>query len=348
MNQQQSILEGYYYSISLYEDNAAKFHEGKYNEMSQVNWDYVKEFQNQADAEIQIQNKKVEDAITAYDSLEAASKKAGSNITQQQLDDAKKQIQNEKDKLQEILRTTKNELDKNGKTWLENSSTVLSKLTNEKVEWKKTADGQVQMYIDGVEQGKPMAEKAAEDITMGVLSEFDQKAEAEGAGKNVITGFTNGEGNMSLQNTAFRVAASFGSSIISRIKASLGEHSPSRFTKQFGKWLIQGLGIGMESEEDNILSQATDFGEGVINALNGSLGDGVSFNALDGIKASIPSALGLSTSFADTSDTARASELEQISLINSFKEALSQMKIEMDDQEMGSFVDKTVTRLVYN
>jgi hypothetical protein len=35
------------------------------------------------------------------------------------------------------------------------------------------------------------------------------------------------------------------------------------------------------------------------------------------------------------------------SMVSAFKEALYQVKIEMDDEEMGRFVDKTVTRLVY-
>lgn len=35
-------------------------------------------------------------------------------------------------------------------------------------------------------------------------------------------------------------------------------------------------------------------------------------------------------------------------MVEAFKEALSQVKIEMDDEEMGHFVDKTVTKLVYN
>lgn len=36
------------------------------------------------------------------------------------------------------------------------------------------------------------------------------------------------------------------------------------------------------------------------------------------------------------------------SMVEAFKDALSQVKIEMDDEEMGHFVDKTVTKLVYN
>ena len=36
-----------------------------------------------------------------------------------------------------------------------------------------------------------------------------------------------------------------------------------------------------------------------------------------------------------------------LSMVEAFKEALYQVKIEMDDEEMGRFVDKTVTKLVY-
>lgn len=37
-----------------------------------------------------------------------------------------------------------------------------------------------------------------------------------------------------------------------------------------------------------------------------------------------------------------------INMVEAFKDALSQVKIEMDDEEMGHFVDKTVTKLIYN
>lgn len=35
-------------------------------------------------------------------------------------------------------------------------------------------------------------------------------------------------------------------------------------------------------------------------------------------------------------------------MVNAFKEALTEMKIEMDSDEMGKFVDKTVTNLIYD
>lgn len=43
-----------------------------------------------------------------------------------------------------------------------------------------------------------------------------------------------------------------------------------------------------------------------------------------------------------------SNDLSFDSMVGAFKQALSEMKVEMDDEEMGKFVDKTVTRLVYN
>ncbi len=39
---------------------------------------------------------------------------------------------------------------------------------------------------------------------------------------------------------------------------------------------------------------------------------------------------------------------DYVKMVDAFKDALSQMKVELDDDEVGRFIDKTVTRLVYN
>lgn len=44
----------------------------------------------------------------------------------------------------------------------------------------------------------------------------------------------------------------------------------------------------------------------------------------------------------------RAETTDYGNLVSAFKEALMQVKIELDDEEMGSFVDKTISRLVYS
>lgn len=347
-DEQANLLKGYAFTVQTYEENMANFHAGQYDKMQNVTWDYVEQFQSAADMQAAIYDDQIKTIESALDYNKKQYEKTGQEIYNTEAKRLENQLANTKEKLAAYNTTTVNELKDNGKAWLENATTVLSKLSDKDIEFKDVGEGMVQMFVDGVEEGEPMAKEQAEAVTQSVLGELDAQVEAEGYGKNVVTGFTRGEGNLSLQNAAFRVARTFCGSIINTFKSALGIGSPSKITKSYGKWLLKGLGLGMEDEEDAILKQAEEFGDNVIDALNGSLSDGVSFNALDGIKASLPSNLGIKTSLTGTSDMARASELEQISLVNSFKEALSQMKIEMDDREMATFVDKTVTRLVYN
>lgn len=346
-NAQTELLKGYAYTVQTYEGNMAAFHEGKYNEMTAATWDYVSQFQSAGDAQKAALVDQISTLEAALKYNQDMYKKTGDEIYNTEAKRLENQLNNAKENLKQYNATTENELKNNGKAWLENAATTLSKLSDKNVEFRKTADGMVQMYVDGVASGKPLAESKAEEITRGVLKEFDQKAAAEGAGKDVITGFTNGEGNFSLQNTAFRTARSFGSSILDNLKKTLGIGSPSRFTKQYGQWLLQGLGIGIEKEENAVIDQVEGFGENVLEALNGALEEGVSTNALQALQSAIPTEFNANIG-ANTSRMAEAAQSADKSLVGYFKQALSEMKIEMDSYEMGNFVDKTVTKLVYN
>lgn len=57
--------------------------------------------------------------------------------------------------------------------------------------------------------------------------------------------------------------------------------------------------------------------------------------------------LNVSAQLAGSTGTGAAARSDERSLISAFKAALSQMKVEMNDREMGRFVDKTVTEALY-
>lgn len=347
---QLGLVDQYAYDIGTYEQNMALAHEGRYDEMTTATWDYVKDLQSAGDQQKAIIEEDIKTTDTQIKRLEKLWGDSGNEIYKTQLEAAKKQQQANYDKLKAYNSTTENELKNNGKTWLENSATVLSKLSDKKVEFKKTGEDEVQMFVDGVAQGKPMATKEAESITKDTLKKFDKKAEAEGAGKNVITGFTNGEGNLSLQNTAFATARNFASNILSTLKKKLGIASPSKETESMGKFLLQGLGLGVEKKEDSVLRQMQNFGGAVIDAMNEGLSAGVDTSAISQLQNAIPDEISanLSAATANSSTAVAQAESEYKSMVSAFKDALGQMKIEMDDQEMGSFIDKTVTRRIFS
>jgi hypothetical protein len=97
------------------------------------------------------------------------------------------------------------------------------------------------------------------------------------------------------------------------MKKALGIQSPSKvFRDEVGYNLARGIGVGFEDEMKHVAAQ---------------------------MQKSLP------TSF-DTS-VQIGSRSTNIDMVAAFKEALYQVKIEMDGDEMGRFVDKTVSRLIF-
>ena len=83
---------------------------------------------------------------------------------------------------------------------------------------------------------------------------------------------------------------------------------------EVGVFLAQGIGVGFSDEMKSVSKDMAD---------------------------SIPTSFDVNASVNGSSVNPQASMVEQ------FKQALSEMKIELDDEVAGKFVDRTVTRLIY-
>ena len=103
--------------------------------------------------------------------------------------------------------------------------------------------------------------------------------------------------------------------VTSFIKNLFGIHSPSTlFRDEIGENLALGIGEGFEDEMGDVSKMMAD---------------------------SIPTAF-------DVSPTIKTSGQSQMyNMVEAFKEALSEMKIELDDENMGKFVENTVSRAIY-
>lgn len=141
-----------------------------------------------------------------------------------------------------------------------------------------------------------------------------------GIGRQIVQGIWSG-----ISGAAGWLASqvrSFASGILDGMKNALGIHSPSRvFRDQVGKYIAQGIGVGFESEMKSVSADMQD---------------------------AIPTSFDLGTAQVDTGTHGTAIQSGYYNVVEAFKEALSEMKIEMNDEEMGRFVDRTVTNLVYS
>lgn len=134
-------------------------------------------------------------------------------------------------------------------------------------------------------------------------------------GVDMVKGIANG-----IRNAIHHVTSAV-SDVANKIKSFLHFSRPDEGPlAEYESWMpdmVQGLSDSLRKASPELISQTEALASGMSDAFNAngsvSISGGRSYD----------------------------------SMVEAFKDALSQVKIEMDDEEMGHFVDKTVTKLIY-
>lgn len=348
LGKQEELYSMYAYNIGQFEDNMAKYSQGKYDEMTNIVWEHAKEFQSAEEAQRAELETSIANAETQLNLLNKIYKDTGDERIKDQAVNAEKTLNNLRSQMGQYNSTTETNLKTNLQIWDSNLDATVSQITGANVEFRDAGGGNVQMFINGVASGKPKSKSEMKSIVEQTIGEVNkQRGSADAAGQNLISGVNSGISNRNQQSGAFRSISAFGNSLLANLRASLQEHSPSKAAKEMGQFLLKGLGLGIDKEENTIINQVSDFGSAVLDTLNSSLEDGVSTNVLQALQTAIPTEFDANIG-ANTSRMVETAQNADKSLVGYFKQALSEMKIEMDDIEMGRFVDNTVTKLVYN
>lgn len=116
------------------------------------------------------------------------------------------------------------------------------------------------------------------------------------AGINFLKGVGDGIGDWFTQTTIYGKVWSFGKSLLKKLKDSLDEESPSKATREMGQFLLKGLGLGIEDEEDSIFKQVKSFGEDVLGSFNDEVN-----NSLGKVKSSLQTSLNVNGANASNS-----------------------------------------------
>lgn len=135
-------------------------------------------------------------------------------------------------------------------------------------------------------------------------------------GVDMVQGLANG-----IRNAVHYVTSAV-SGVADKIKSFLHFSRPDEGPlAEYESWMpdmVEGLSDSLRKASPDLISQTEALANGMSDAFN--------------VNGSISASGGRSYD----------------SMVSAFKDALSQVKIEMDDEEMGHFVDKTVTKLIYN
>lgn len=348
ITQQENLIGEYAYTTQQYESNMALAHEGNYEAMTNVSWNYVKDYKNASDAERAMLEDNVKYREKNIEVLKKIRTEANAKEIDAEIAKNERLLTEEKATLDEYIAqrtdTTKKALGITEKGIVGQ----ISLLTGSKVELKDAGNGQMQAYINGIATGEPMLKAEMSKVTTNAINEINnQKGNAEQAGANLIDGVSNGINDPNKQSGVMAQIRGFGQRILANLKASLQEQSPSKATKQMGQYLLEGLGLGIEKEERGLLSQVKSLGNTIVSTFDSSLNaDGLTAGITDQMRLNIPT----NTSITTTASAIKQAESQDYSYKNmvlAFQEALASMKIELDDEEAGRFVRKTVENAIY-
>ena len=157
-------------------------------------------------------------------------------------------------------------------TWNKALSDQLSEITGHNIKFQKTANGNIQAYIDGQKQGAPMTKKEAKKMAEEMKSELAKaKSGSKQAGVDFTTGTT--QGIKQGQGGTFDAVKKYGNNILQSLKNALKEHSPSKATKEMGINFDKGFEQGVEAEKDNSLKTIKNYGQDMLDELDGVYND---------------------------------------------------------------------------
>lgn len=342
---QKDLVSEYAYNIGLYEQNMALAHAGKYDEMTQVNWDYVKNYQGAGEAEKAMLEDQIKTTEYSLNLLKSLKDKSGKDIYDSQIASSENQLAQLKESLKKYNSVTEQKLEETGLIWNDTIDDTLSVITGSKIEFQDAGNDTVQMYANGIKIGEPKSKQEMAKLVENTVKEISNKEPmAKVAGENLINGLNSGVSNPILQSSVFRTVNSFGNSILANLKSSLQEHSPSKATNEMGQFLLKGLGLGIDKEEKSVLNQVSGLGKNILsNFRNGLNGNEFKNN----ISAQLQNAVPTNIDASINGITAKKSN-NQTNMVEAIKKALKEVKVVMNDREMGTFVADTMERVVYS
>ena len=326
-------LKEYFFNIATYEENEALFLQGRYDEMTTATYEYTKTYGEASEARIKQTEDELEREKKTLGLLRDAQAQSGADIYDSQVKAHEDRIALLESQLKSYAETTQEELIPTKLAWGENTQEIIKLLKEAGVTFHHQGKDHVQMLVNGVEEGEPIAVDEAAELMQKMIDKIsEQQYGTVEYGRHFVDGLVSGIHDE--QGEVFAAIAGLAGQMRRTLMKELQIQSPSRVTRQIGEYFMQGLDVGMKDEEKATLKQITDTSGKMVDAMRTGLRDSV---RIDGV--------GAGYSGRGRTDAVRYDEGS--GLVDAFMAALSQMKIELDDEVAGKFVERTVTRVVY-
>lgn len=202
--------------------------------------------------------------------------------TADQLEEADKQLQNEKEKYDNLKRLyqdfnneyTKSQLDAQ-KDVVEKAQAIRDNAYAEAEQASKAAgEAEVNAMINGISGlTETLKSEMKKTVDTAVEAANSIEQDMQQSGINAILGFAQGLQHQPSINKVINSAISLGTLAIVNLNKALDEHSPSKKTKKSGKYFDEGLAIGIEENKGSVMESVEDLSQEALDIANKSSSD---------------------------------------------------------------------------
>ena len=271
---QLALVDEYNYTISQYNANEIAMAQGKYDQINTINYETAQSYAKTGDAKKAQLDADLQREIKHLESLKRLKKSGHSAITDAEIQAQQTIVDNLKNSLDKYNNTVATETGKTASLWDKSLTNDINTITGKDVTFKRTADGNVQAYIDGVKAGQPVAEKSMTTFITGVINQVKAgKKDATTAGKDILDGIKTGTNDSTKKVGILSSITAFGKSIIAKLKASVDSNSPSKEAEKVGGYVLDGVKVGVQNrnKQNSVFSSIASFGNSLLTKLRKTL-----------------------------------------------------------------------------
>lgn len=202
--------------------------------------------------------------------------------TADQLEEADKQLQNEKEKYDNLKRLyqdlnneyTKSQLDAQ-KDVVEKAQAIRDNAYAEAEQASKAAgEAEVNAMINGISGlTETLKSEMKKTVDTAVEAANSIEQDMQQSGINAILGLAQGLQHQPSINKVINSAISLGTLAIVNLNKALDEHSPSKKTEKSGKYFDEGLAIGIEENKGSVMESVEDLSQEALDIANKSSSD---------------------------------------------------------------------------
>ena len=268
----EDTVNGYYNDIQESEAMFTDYEQRNYDKLTNIHYDYQTNIQGDEKAQKESLKNQIDSAKLYLDTLIQLKNKYHTDVYDADIQSTQDQIKAMEDRYAALDGTTKTGEEAIQRDVLESMNKQVATIKGKKYEFKDAGNGNVQLYVEGVKEGEPIAINKAEKLVENANKKMKGgKKGAKEAGEYLVDGVTKGINSKDKQSSAFSAVSFFAGGLLDTLRRKLKIGSPSKVTRQYGEWLLEGFGLGINDEKKTLLNNIGNLGDNIVGKMGGSL-----------------------------------------------------------------------------